>query len=57
MGRKVGNAARELAADATARAGRADATYPDLGEASEITRQAACKRWPETVGAHGRSPS
>lgn len=44
MGRKVGNAARELAADATARAGRADATYPDLGEASEITRQAACKR-------------
>lgn len=35
---EVGNAARELAADAATRAGRAGATYADLGEAAGITR-------------------
>ncbi|MFE3907416.1 hypothetical protein ACFXPY_46230 [Streptomyces sp. NPDC059153] len=47
---EVGNAARELAADAATRTGRAGASYADLGEASGITRQAARKRWPEAVG-------
>ncbi|MER8225390.1 hypothetical protein ABTZ58_33525 [Streptomyces sp. NPDC094143] len=47
---EVGNAARELAADAATRAGRAAATYADLGEAAGITRQAARKRWPDAVG-------
>jgi hypothetical protein len=49
---EVGNAARELATDAAIRAGRAGATYADLGEAAGITRQAARKRWPEAVGTH-----
>ncbi|WP_236246973.1 hypothetical protein [Streptomyces sp. CC210A] len=49
---EAGTAARDLAADAAARAGRAGATYADLGEASGITRQAARKRWPEAVGTH-----
>ncbi|MFJ4007700.1 hypothetical protein ACIPWL_30205 [Streptomyces sp. NPDC090023] len=49
---EVGDAARDLAADAAARAGRAAATYADLGEAAGISRQAARKRWPEAVGTH-----
>lgn len=49
---EVGDAARELAVDAATRAGRAGASYADLGEASGITRQAARKRWPEAVGTH-----
>ncbi|MEU6444822.1 hypothetical protein [Streptomyces sp. NPDC047046] len=49
---EVGDAARELAVDAATRAGRAGATYADLGEAVGITRQAARKRWPEAVGTH-----
>lgn len=49
---EVGDAARELAADAAARAGRAAATYADLGEAAGVSRQAARKRWPDAVGTH-----
>ncbi|CAL9672926.1 hypothetical protein [Streptomyces sp. enrichment culture] len=49
---EAGDAARELANDAATRAGRAGATYADLGESSRITRQAARKRWPEAVGTH-----
>ncbi|MET8615883.1 hypothetical protein [Streptomyces misionensis] len=49
---EVGNAARELATEAAMRAGRAAATYADLGAAAGITRQAARKRWPEAVGTH-----
>ncbi|MFJ2272393.1 hypothetical protein ACIOHO_40210 [Streptomyces sp. NPDC087849] len=49
---EVGDAARALAIDVAARAGRAGASYADLGEASGITRQAARKRWPEAVGTH-----
>jgi hypothetical protein len=41
-----------LAADAATHAGRAGASYADLGEASGITRQGAHKRWPEAVGTH-----
>ncbi len=49
---EVGNAAKQLAADAATRAGRAAATYADLGEAAGISRQAARKRWPEAVGTY-----
>ncbi|MEW2347409.1 hypothetical protein AB0904_07035 [Streptomyces sp. NPDC006684] len=49
---EAGDAGRELATDAAARAGRAGASYADLGSASGITRQAARKRWPEAVGTH-----
>ncbi|MFG2569226.1 hypothetical protein ACGFR6_27835 [Streptomyces sp. NPDC048567] len=49
---EVGEAARDLAIDAAARAGRAGASYSDLGAASGITRQAARKRWPAAVGTH-----
>ncbi|GGU67793.1 hypothetical protein [Streptomyces daghestanicus] len=49
---EVGDAARELAVDAATRAGRAGASYADLGGACGIARQAARKRWPEAVGTH-----
>ncbi|MFF3748509.1 hypothetical protein [Streptomyces kronopolitis] len=47
---EAGEAAQQLAADAAERAGRAGATYADLGLSADITRQAARKRWPGTVG-------
>lgn len=47
---EAGEAAQQLAADAAKRAGRARASYADLGLAAGITRQAARKRWPDTVG-------
>ncbi|WP_233436172.1 hypothetical protein [Streptomyces anulatus] len=49
---EAGISARELANDAATRAGRAAASYAELGEAAGITRQAARKRWPEAVGTH-----
>jgi hypothetical protein len=47
---EAGDAAQQLATDAAARAGRAGASYADLGVSAGITRQAARKRWPNTVG-------
>ncbi|MFP8959025.1 hypothetical protein ACLIYP_00345 [Streptomyces nanhaiensis] len=49
---EAGAAAKELATEAATHAGRAAATYADLGEAAGISRQAARKRWPEAVGTH-----
>ncbi|MFD9053262.1 hypothetical protein [Streptomyces zaomyceticus] len=50
---EVGSAARQLVDDAAARAGRAGASYAELGEAAGgLSRQAARKRWPEAVGTH-----
>ncbi|MFF5393356.1 hypothetical protein ACFY5H_34490 [Streptomyces sp. NPDC013012] len=47
---EVGKDAHDLAADAAKRAGRAGASYADLGLAVDLTRQAARKRWPGAVG-------
>ncbi|MFC1435972.1 hypothetical protein ACEZDB_35605 [Streptacidiphilus sp. N1-3] len=47
---EAGQAGEALAADGAARAGRAGASYADLGLSAGITRQAARKRWPATVG-------
>ncbi|MFB6961723.1 hypothetical protein ACFCYB_33235 [Streptomyces sp. NPDC056309] len=47
---EAGEAGQRLAAAGAKRAGRAGATYADLGQAAGITRQAARKRWPDTVG-------
>ncbi|MFG3480123.1 hypothetical protein ACGF3K_33590 [Streptomyces sp. NPDC047980] len=47
---EAGAAAQGLAAEAATRAGRAGATYADLGKSAGITRQAARKRWPDAVG-------
>ncbi|MEU0169030.1 hypothetical protein ACL07V_36690 [Streptomyces sp. MB22_4] len=49
---EVGHMAKQLATDAATRAGRAAASYAELGEAAGISRQAARKRWPEAVGTH-----
>ncbi|MFJ2819007.1 MULTISPECIES: hypothetical protein [unclassified Streptomyces] len=50
---EVGFAARQLVDDGAARAGRAGASYAQLGEAAgNLSRQAARKRWPEAVGTH-----
>lgn len=43
-------AGQQVAAEAAARAGRAGAGFPELGEAAGITRQAARKRWPAAAG-------
>ncbi|MEU6212715.1 hypothetical protein ABZ891_22765 [Streptomyces sp. NPDC047023] len=49
----AGIVARHLVDDAAARAGRAGASYTQLGEAAgNLSRQAARKRWPEAVGTH-----
>jgi hypothetical protein len=47
---QAGDIAQRLTADATTRAGRAGASYADLGLATGISRQAARKRWPNAVG-------
>ncbi|MFG2267313.1 hypothetical protein [Streptomyces sp. NPDC048720] len=47
---EAGEAGQLLASDAAKRAGRAGATYADLGQAVGMSRQAARKRWPNTVG-------
>ncbi|WP_327411391.1 hypothetical protein OG458_42635 (plasmid) [Streptomyces sp. NBC_01281] len=47
---EAGEAGQNLAADAAVRAGRAGATYADLGQATNMSRQGARKRWPGTVG-------
>ncbi|WP_413804198.1 hypothetical protein [Streptomyces sp. OE57] len=47
---QAGETAQRLATAAAERAGRAGATYADLGLSAGITRQAARKRWPGTVG-------
>lgn len=48
---EAGETVRHLMDTIAARAGRAGAGYPELGEAAGgITRQAARKRWPESVG-------
>ncbi|MFD3663162.1 hypothetical protein ACFWVF_21635 [Streptomyces sp. NPDC058659] len=50
---EAGVAARHLVDGAAARAGRAGASYAQLGEAAgDLSRQAARKRWPEAVGTH-----
>lgn len=50
---EIGSAARQLVDDAATRAGRAGASYAELGEAAGgLSRQAARKRWPEAVGTH-----
>lgn len=47
---QVGDVAQRLAAEAASRAGRAGASYADMGLATGISRQAARKRWPDAVG-------
>ncbi|WP_237540739.1 MULTISPECIES: hypothetical protein [unclassified Streptomyces] len=47
---EAGDVVQRLAADAAARAGRAGASYADLGMAAGVSRQAARKRWPDAVG-------
>lgn len=47
---QTGETAQRLATAAAERAGRAGATYADLGLSAGITRQAVRKRWPGTVG-------
>lgn len=42
--------AEQVMEDAAARAGRAGASYPEMGAAAGITRQAARNRWPQAVG-------
>lgn len=50
---EAGSVARQLVDDAAVRAGRAGASYTELGEAvGGLSRQAARKRWPEAVGTH-----
>ncbi|MFH9742678.1 hypothetical protein ACH4MA_33945 [Streptomyces roseolus] len=50
---EVDSVARRLVDDAAVRAGRAGASYTELGEAvGGLSRQAARKRWPEAVGTH-----
>lgn len=47
---QCGKVAEQVMVDAAARAGRAGASYPEMGAAAGITRQAARKRWPQAVG-------
>ncbi|MEU5415760.1 hypothetical protein [Streptomyces clavifer] len=42
--------AEQVMADVAGRAGRAGASYPEMGSAARITRQAARNRWPMAVG-------
>ncbi len=48
--REISTAVDELANRAACHAGAVGATYPQLGEAWGISRQAARKRWPGVVG-------
>ncbi|MFI9332927.1 hypothetical protein ACIGZJ_36005 [Kitasatospora sp. NPDC052868] len=48
--REIGPAVEELANRAACHAGAVGATYPQLGDAWGISRQAARKRWPGVVG-------
>ncbi|MFD6278795.1 hypothetical protein ACFWFI_25005 [Streptomyces sp. NPDC060209] len=47
---ECGKVAEQVMEDAAARAGRAGASYPEMGAAAGITRQAARNRWPQAVG-------
>ncbi|WP_445277478.1 hypothetical protein [Streptomyces sp. DSM 41033] len=47
---QCGKVAEQVMEDAAARAGRAAASYPEMGAAAGITRQAARNRWPQAVG-------
>ncbi|MFD4693266.1 hypothetical protein [Streptomyces sp. NPDC058463] len=47
---ECGEIAEQVMEGAAARAGRAGASYPEMGAAASITRQAARNRWPQAVG-------
>lgn len=53
--REVAGTVDGMAAEAANRAGRGGATYPQLGTAWGITRQAARNRWPDAVKTSSRS--
>ncbi|MFB8027256.1 MULTISPECIES: hypothetical protein [unclassified Streptomyces] len=61
---ECGEIAERVMKEAAARSGRAGASYPEMGAAARVTRQAARKRWPQAVGTRwtlhtltGRQPS
>ncbi|MCO5974808.1 hypothetical protein [Actinoallomurus soli] len=54
--REVGPAAERIASLAAKNAGQHGATYPQLGQAWGITRQAARSRWPGVVNASDQRP-
>ncbi|MET7714841.1 hypothetical protein [Streptomyces sp. NPDC005407] len=47
---ECGRVAQQLMDEIAARAGRAGASYPEMGAATGLTRQAARQRWPQAVG-------
>ncbi|MER5556271.1 hypothetical protein ABT001_32235 [Streptomyces sp. NPDC002793] len=47
---ECGEIAERVMKEAAARAGRAGASYPEMGAAARITRQSARNRWPQAVG-------
>jgi hypothetical protein len=54
--REVGSAAERIASRVAEKAGQQGATYPQLGQAWGITRQAARSRWPGVVKASDQRP-
>ncbi|MEU9496551.1 hypothetical protein AB0D73_32830 [Streptomyces sp. NPDC048215] len=47
---ECGSLAEQVMEAAAARAGRAGASFPEMGAAAGVTRQAARNRWPQAVG-------
>ncbi|MEU1777011.1 hypothetical protein ABZ601_31435 [Streptomyces sp. NPDC012842] len=47
---ECGEIAERVMKEAAAQSGRAGASYPEMGTAAGVTRQAARKRWPQAVG-------
>ncbi|MET8481822.1 hypothetical protein ABZV68_32300 [Streptomyces clavifer] len=47
---ECGEVAQRVMGEAAVRAGRAGASFPEMGEAACITRQSARQRWPQAVG-------